>query len=133
MKAAARGYFHKAERALAEARSLLRDNATEGACSRAYYAMFDAAHAALLATGHEMPDAMFKKHSTLIGAFGKLLVQGGLMDAGFGRTLNKVQDIRLLADYSCEPPPLADAQWTVEQAVAFVEAVRAKFMTAGNG
>jgi hypothetical protein len=35
MKAAARGYFHKAERALAEARSLLRDNATEGACSRA--------------------------------------------------------------------------------------------------
>ena len=43
------GYFEKAERALSGARLLLAAEDTEGACNRAYFAMFDAAHAALLA------------------------------------------------------------------------------------
>ncbi|EGV27515.1 HEPN domain protein [Thiorhodococcus drewsii AZ1] len=42
-------YLAKSRRALASARLLLADGDTEGACNRAYYAMFDAAHAALLA------------------------------------------------------------------------------------
>ncbi|MFP3248173.1 MAG: HEPN domain-containing protein, partial [Paraburkholderia sp.] len=41
----------KADRALEEARVLLRAGGYEGACNRAYYAMFDAAHAALLGSG----------------------------------------------------------------------------------
>lgn len=41
-------YLAKAERALASALLLLRDGNVEGACKRAHYAMFDAAHAALL-------------------------------------------------------------------------------------
>ncbi len=44
-------YLAKAERALASARLLLADDDREGACNRAYYAMFDAAHAALLHQG----------------------------------------------------------------------------------
>ena len=36
----------KAERACASARVLLELNDTDGACNRAYYAMFDAARAA---------------------------------------------------------------------------------------
>lgn len=118
-------YMHKAERALDEARLLLRGEKSEGACSRAYYAMHDAAHAALFATGHEAPDAPIKTHHSLIAAFGKELVLGGLIDAGFGRAFNKVQDIRQLADYSAEPPPLDEAQSAVEQAEAFVAAIRA--------
>jgi uncharacterized protein len=118
------GYMRKAERALDEARLLLRDEKTEGACNRAYYAMHDAAHAALLATGHETPDAIIKTHYSLIAAFGKKLVLGGQIDAGFGRAFNKVQDMRQLADYSAEPPPLDDAQGAVEQADAFVAAIR---------
>ena len=51
--AAVASYMRKAERALDEARLLLREGKTEGACSRAYYAMHDAAHAALIATGYE--------------------------------------------------------------------------------
>jgi len=35
-----------------------------------------------------------------------------------------VQDIRLLADYDAEHPSREDAQWAVEQAEAFVAAVR---------
>ena len=118
------GYMRKAERALDEARLLLRDEKTEGACSRAYYAMHDAAHAALLATGFETPDAIIKTHRTLIAEFGKKLVLDGQIDASIGRAFNKVEEMRLLADYSAEPPPLDKTQGTVEQAEVFVAAVR---------
>jgi len=120
-------YIEKAERALSEARTLLREEATEGACSRAYYAMFDAAHAALFAVGRELPDAHIKTHGTLISEFGKGLVLTGYIDAQFGRALNRAHDIRLLADYNAEPPPLEDALWLVEQAEAMIAAVKAKF------
>lgn len=50
--------MRKAECALDEARLLVRERKTEGACSRAYYAMHDAAHAALIAVGHGTPDAL---------------------------------------------------------------------------
>jgi uncharacterized protein (UPF0332 family) len=124
----AASYMRKAERALREARLLLRERATEGACSRAYYAMHDAAHAALIATGHETSDALIKTHHALIIAFGKQLVQSGQIDAAFGRAFNKVQDVRQLADYSAEPPSLADAVWAVEQSELFVAAVCARFV-----
>jgi len=123
----AASYMRKAERALNEARLLLREQTTEGACSRAYYAMHDAAHAALIAIGHETPDAPIKTHHTLVAAFGKHVVQGGHVDVALGRAFNKVQDTRQLADYSAEPPALADAAWAVEQAEAFVAAMRARF------
>ncbi len=122
-------YIEKAQRALDEARLLLRGQATEGACSRAYYAMHDAAHAALLATGHETPDSIIKKHHSLISRFGEKLVLTGQVDAGLGRALNRVQNMRLLADYSCEPPPLSEAAWAVEQAAAFVTAIRSTLVS----
>ena len=118
------GYLKKAERALEEARLLLDGGKTEGTCSRAYYAMHDAAHAALFATGDETSDAIIKTHHRLIAEFGKKIVLGGQIDANFGRALNRVQDIRLLADYDAAPPSLTDAAWCVEQAEAFVAAVR---------
>jgi uncharacterized protein (UPF0332 family) len=40
----------KAHRAIASAHMLLKDNDSDGACNRAYYAMFDAARAALIAS-----------------------------------------------------------------------------------
>ena len=117
-------YMRKSERALGEALLLLQVEKTEGACSRAYYAMHDAAHAALIANGFESPDAIIKTHHTLIAEFGKKLVLGGQIDAAHGRAFNKVQEMRLLADYNAEPPPLAEAQGAVEQAEAFVAAIR---------
>ena len=122
--AAVEGYMRKAGRALDEARLLLQESKTEGACSRAYYAMHDAAHAALLATGFEKPEAIIKTHHTLIAEFGKRLVFGGQIDPAHGRAFNKAQEVRQLADYSAEPPPLDDAEGAVEKAEAFVAAVR---------
>ena len=121
---AAAGYMRKAERALEEARLLLRDKKTEGACSRAYYSMRDAAHAALLATGFESPEAIIKTHQSLVAEFGKKLVLSGRIDATFGRAFNKVRDMRQLADYSDESPPLDETRSAVAQAEAFVAAIR---------
>ena len=42
--------MQKAERACQSARTLLADNDQDGAVNRAYYAMFDAARGALLAS-----------------------------------------------------------------------------------
>ena len=122
------GYMGKAERALDEARLLLQGEKTEGDCSRAYYAMHDAAHAALFAAGFETPEAIIKTHHTLIAEFGKKLVLAGQIDANLGRALNRVQDIRLLADYDAAPPSLADAAWCVEQAEAFIATISSKFL-----
>ncbi len=47
-------YLAKARRALASARLLLADGDPEGACNRAYYGMFDAAHAALSAVAPDL-------------------------------------------------------------------------------
>ena len=44
--------FSKARTAAASARILLSAGDYDGACKRAYYAMFDAARAAFIASGH---------------------------------------------------------------------------------
>ena len=123
------GYFQKAERALSGARLLLAANDAEGACNRAYFAMFDAAHAALLAANVDVPEASTKTHHGLIAAFGRYLVLGKHVESSFGGALNKVQRLRQLADYTGDPVSLEDATWAVEQAEAFVAAMRSKFMT----
>ena len=122
-------HFRKAERALASCRPLLRDDDTEGACNRASYAMFNAAHAALQLTGAIAPGTVYKTHSGLISAFSKNIVLTGKVDSGFGRSLSKVYETRLLADYTGDPPAADDAAWAVRQAAAFVEVVRDTFLT----
>jgi len=71
------GYMEKALRALSSARLLLGVNDVEGACNRAYYAMFASAHAALLWSGTQINPAETKTHSGLIGAFGRKFVKTG--------------------------------------------------------
>ncbi len=117
-------YFAKAERALASARLPLVDGDMEGACNRAYYAMFDAAHAALLQHRVGINPAETRTHSGLIAAFGRHLVKTGIMDADLGRALNRVERPRLLADYTGEAMDPDKVAWVVEQAAAFVDAMR---------
>ena len=124
MSPAAATYLRKAERAVAEAELLLQAQRTEGACNRAYYAMFDAAQAALLAAGEVVDGTAAKTHRGLIAAFGRVLVQTGRVDAALGRAFNRAHEVRLLADYTAEPPALAEAAWAVEQAGQFVTRVR---------
>lgn len=53
----------KADRACASARALLELGDADGACNRAYYAMYDAARAALLASGAPVRPDIGKTHS----------------------------------------------------------------------
>lgn len=122
--------MEKATRALFAARLLLDAGDTDGACNRAYYAMFDAAHAALFALGVEKLDAPIKTHNGLIGLFGLHLVRGGHLAAEHGEAFNAVQRFRKVADYSGDFVGMEDATWALEQAVALVAAVKARFSIA---
>ena len=127
MKApSSKSYIRKAERALAGARVLLKSGDADGACNRAYYAMFDAAHAALFALQAEDITAPIRTHNGLLAQFGRHVVLAGHLADVHGEALNKVQRLRQVADYSGDSVSLADAGWAVEQASAFVAAVRRK-------
>ena len=115
----------KAQRALDSAKLLLNSGDVDGACNRAYYAMFDAARAALLAIGAPVPAEIARTHSGLISVFSLHLVKPGLVAIEHGRSLNKVEDLRLIADYRGEPVTLTNAAWALEQASSFLLAVRA--------
>ena len=119
----------KSHRALASAQKLLEDNDSDGACNRAYYAMFDAARAALIASKAPVPPEIAKTHSGLIAAFSLHLVKPQLFPVELGRSLNKAEDLRLVADYKGDSISAEEARWVVQQARAFVEAVAERFMT----
>jgi uncharacterized protein (UPF0332 family) len=117
----------KALRAIASAKLLLADGDLEGAINRAYYAMFDASHAALAWSGAQANPAATKTHRGLISAVGQYLVKPGVFPVEFGRSLNRVERLRLLGDYSGETVEAGQAVRAVEEAEAFVLAVRRKW------
>jgi uncharacterized protein len=65
------------------------------AVSRAYYAAFYAAEAALLSI-----DQTRSKHSGVLAAFGRLIVRDGGFDPGLGSELRRLFELRNAADYS---------------------------------
>jgi uncharacterized protein (UPF0332 family) len=123
----------KADRACASARALLDLGDVDGACNRAYYAMFDAARAALLASGAAVKADIGKTHSGLIKAFGNHLIKQGPIPKEMGRLLKRAEEVRLVADYRSDSVELADANEIVQQAEVFVAAMRAAFPPADDG
>jgi uncharacterized protein (UPF0332 family) len=119
---ALRDMMAKATQAVTSARLLLDAEDVDGACNRAYYAMFSAARVALMNQGQQ-PEAL-KTHGSVIGAFGLHFVKTGLIPRETGKAINDVQEIRLAADYTASNVSLADAIWAVKQAERFVSAVR---------
>jgi uncharacterized protein (UPF0332 family) len=120
-------YVDKASRALTSAKLLLADGDIDGASNRAYYVMFDAAHAALLWSGAHINPAETKTHSGLIGAFGRHLVKTGRIAPDFGRSLNEVERIRRLADYTGDDISHEKATWAIQQAETFLQVMQAEF------
>ena len=118
----------KARRALASAIKLLQDNDGDGACNRAYYAMFDAARAALISANSPAPATPAKTHSGLIAAFSLQLVKPGLFPLQLGKAFNKVEDLRLVADYKGDLITDGEAHWAVQQAQAFVDEIERRFL-----
>ncbi len=120
----AQNLFAKAVRAAASAEVLLRAGDMDGACNRAYYAMFDAARAALLASKAPVEPEIARTHGGLITAFSMHLVKTGRVNIAHGKALNKVEELRLVADYLGDAVEAENATWAVAQAKEFVEAMR---------
>lgn len=119
----------RAKRAAESAALLLDSGDLNGACNRAYYAMFDAARAALIATQPPPASEAIKTHSGLISTFSLQLVKTGRVSVELGKSFSKVADIRLIADYSDEEVSADRARWAVEQAKEFVKSMRARCTT----
>ena len=113
----------KATMAVKSSKLLLDAGDLDGACNRAYYAMFDAARAALLAVGTTSSLASIKTHSGLISAFSLQLVKTGIVSMDLGKAINKVEDLRLVADYKGDCIKREQAQWAYDQAETFVAAM----------
>ena len=114
----------KSERAFESAKLLLDAGDVDGACNRAYYAMFDAARAALLLTNLDIPSETIRTHTGLISAFSLHIVKTGLVPIELGKTLNKAENLRLIADYKGDPIDHEHAEWVVKQAATFLETIR---------
>lgn len=125
--------LQKADRAIASARLLLDAGDYEGACNRAYYAMFDAAKAALLALVPDIPAHIGKTHSGLISAFGLHLVKTGILPLDTGRTFNRAFEMRQVADYTGDDLEEADVAWLLAQATDFLAEIKAILATRSLG
>jgi uncharacterized protein (UPF0332 family) len=125
-------YIAKAVHASRSACLLLEAGENEGACNRAYYAMFNAAHAALPWSGAHINPAETKKHNSLIAAFGRHLVPTGLLPSELGKSLNRAESIRILADYTGEEIEHQKAAEIVELGRLFINVIEEKFCPAAR-
>lgn len=103
---------------LEAARYLAEGGFAAQAVSRAYFAAFQAAEAALLALGETR-----SKHSGVIAAFERLVVRGGGLDPVNGQLLRSLFRRRNEADYGAVPPSQEEAAEAVSDAERVVEAV----------
>jgi uncharacterized protein (UPF0332 family) len=103
---------------LAAARLLAGKGFEAQAVSRAYFAAFYAAEAALLALGETR-----SKHSGVVSAFVHLLVRGGQLDEESGRLLRSLFERRNEADYSPVDVPAEEADAAIRDAERVVNAV----------
>jgi uncharacterized protein (UPF0332 family) len=117
----------KATQAMASARVLLDLGDVDGASNRSYYAMFDAAQAALLMSGVPAPETLGKTHRGLIKTFSAYLVKDGPVSKELGRQLKRAEEMRLVADYNGESVTQSDAAELVVHAELFVSAMQVLF------
>jgi len=94
---------------------------SNSAVSRAYFAMFDAARAALATAEPDL--GQVKRHATVIGRFGRYMVKDRGLDVRLGRELSLAFDLRTVADYEPVMTDLDEATELVGTAEACVDTV----------
>ncbi len=126
---AANAMLAKALQACRSAAALLAIGDADGACNRAYYAMFDAASAALLVSGQSVP----RTHGGVINAFSLSLVKDGPVPEEMDRALKRAEEMRILADYTGDCVEIADARALVEQSQEMLTCIHNLFFAAKDG
>ena len=123
-------YLAKASEGLASARADARARRYNSVANRSYYAVFQAAVAALIDAGIR-PATDDWGHRFVMSQFsGKLIRQHKLLPSALRSTLQELFDRRVTADYSTENVSAGDARGAVTRAGRLVGAVLA---TAGTG
>lgn len=102
------------------ARRALDQGDTETAADRAYYSVFYAAWGLLEAERRPRP----KTHHGLIAEFSRVYVKPGRMEPSMAAVLSRLQNLRLVADYTLEPVPPDDAGRALQDAERFISAAR---------
>ena len=112
--------LERAERALADARVLLRDASVLGAVSRAHYAAFHAARAILRSVGLEA-----RTHEGTLALLRQHFVHSGRLHPDLSRLVAQLQTDRDEAEYSAYPSLTAEhAAEDIEKAARFLEEAR---------
>ena len=115
-------WLKKAVQSLKTAKANLTIGDPDAACNRAYYAIYYAARASLIAAGHEQL-AMAKTHSGLISAFHEKLIKSGLIAQDNGRALGIESNRRLISDYEGAQLSVDEAEQAIANATKFLTAV----------
>jgi len=112
--------IEKSKEKLDAAKVLLREGFIDDAISRAYYSMFHAASAVLLAEGITVDS-----HSALKTMFGLRFIKTGKIDPKYGRWLNRLKDERENGDYDIFTSfDHEDAQESINEAQEFIEEMK---------
>ncbi|MFN3974925.1 MAG: HEPN domain-containing protein [Dehalococcoidia bacterium] len=113
-----RGLMERARQNIRDAQQLLSQESLPSAVSRAYYAMFNAAQAALLMRGITR-----SRHTGVHSAFHEYFIRTGHIPPDLYDALVRAYEKRNLADYSPRPLERWEAQEVVADAHRFVEAI----------
>lgn len=113
--------LEKASRSLEAARCMHKNGDHDFAASRAYYAMFYAAEAALLENGES-----YSKHAGVISGFYQQFVATGKLSQELHQNLHNAFEDRAQADYAfLDPFPESEAAQLLQTAAQFLEQVAA--------
>jgi hypothetical protein len=116
----AKAHLEKAFKRLKVAEKLLQDDAYEDATSRAYYAMYQAARAALA-----IVNVFPKTHEGVVSEFGRKFVLGGIFPKELGKNLADAKAARETYEYSVTATvSKAEAEAILLNAREFVTAVK---------
>lgn len=112
------GMMMKSKRTLDSARLLLSDEDSEGASSKAYYAVFHMLQAVLLTKG-----LTYSKHSGVVSGFSQHFVKPGLFPPQTASVIRHLRRDREVGDYSyAEALSSEEASKDIEQAAELMSA-----------
>jgi uncharacterized protein (UPF0332 family) len=111
--------LERAASSLQAARILLAAELFNDAASRAYYAVFHAASALLLAEGLN-----FSSHTGVLRAISLKFVKPGKLEKRYGRSLNWLAELRQVADYGeIQSVSASDVENAIAEASQFLTQV----------
>lgn len=115
--------WRKAVAAADDAALLFGNERYDGASSRAYYAMFNAARA-LLEELHGFQPERTKRHATVLRLFSQHFVRTGTFRPDLARFLTEASEARHIADYSKDGVPSTEVRDILDAMQEFMATAR---------